>query len=63
MFIVAENTRSVNITGLLSKNGLIVRFLIKALKFGTVVVYSITKDISYDPKQNRSKIWYLGVKQ
>ena len=35
----------------------------KSMKFGTVVVYSITKDISYDPKQNRSKIWYFGVKQ
>ena len=28
----------------------------KSMKFGTVVVYSITKDISYDAKQNRSKI-------
>ena len=35
----------------------------KSMKFGTVVVHSITKDISYDAKQNRSKIWYFGVKQ
>ena len=35
----------------------------KSMKFGIVVVYSITKDISYDAKQNRSKIWYFGVKQ
>ena len=35
----------------------------KGMKFGIVVVYSITKDISYDAKQNRSKIWYFGVKQ
>ena len=28
----------------------------KSMKFGIVVVYSITKDISYDAKLNRSKI-------
>ena len=35
----------------------------KSIKFGIVVAYSIKNDISYDAKQNRSKIWYFGVKQ
>ena len=33
-----------------------------SVKFGTVVVYNRTIDISFDAKLNRSKICYFGVK-
>ena len=34
----------------------------KSMKFGIMVVYDVTNDISYNAKLNRSKIFYFGVK-
>ena len=34
----------------------------KSMKFGIMVVYDLTNDISYNAELNRSKICYFGVK-